>query len=255
MEIEIKGYRCGLLGKWVEMVEDEFAKIINEDERISDFYVKNNSDKTPITISTQLRTMAQRIQSNIFDGHTGKVSRKYVNDKIREAHYAEKETIFTMRTHYWTENDKVYVKGCTLLIHLAPLSRDLCSFIYDLDTLWEMHKWLLHHEVGHFIDHILNGHNISLQESDREYDRVQKDYANHYEWVRKYEKEPGYNCDTVNRAYYNIPSEARANEYGGVDIDEMIRLSNKLDSYGENSVITLDISVRKVVTKSESKGE
>lgn len=243
MKANILGKRGGILGTWIRKLEIEFDNLLNDDKRIMDFYIKNNSDETPICFNFQLRTIAQKLQSDIFDNHPGKISRDYVNGKLRDAHYSEKESVFTLRTHYHVENGRVYIKGCTLLVSTSTLAQDICYNIYDLEYLWKLHSWLLRHEVGHFVDHILNDHGITLEESDKRSDQVEEDYKNHFEWAYEYMKQPNASYATINKAYYNIPSEARANEYAGISVDDMQKAQDDNDSNWTNKVITLDINV------------
>jgi hypothetical protein len=108
---------------------------------------------------------------------------------------------------------------------------------------------LLHHEVGHFIDHIVNDNGITVEESNRRIDETQDNYEKYYKWLEKYEKEPGYSPDTVSRAYYNIPSEARANEYGGIDVEEMIKIKNEHYSKIGSKAVTVSVDIVKIEDK------
>lgn len=248
MKIDVLGKHGGILGAWVARLEDEYDDLLNNDKRIMDFYTKNNSEKNPITFTFTLRTIAQKLQDDIFYNHPGKVSRKYVNEKLRSAHYSEKESVFTLRTHYYIENGRVYVKGCTLMVSVATLAQDICFNIFDLDYLWKLHSWQLRHEVGHFVDHILNDHAITVEESDKRSDQVKEDYRKHFDWAYEYQRQPNFSTATVNKAYYNIPSEARANEYAGISVDDMQKAQDDNDSEWNNKVITLDINVSKIKT-------
>ena len=64
--------------------------------------------------------------------------------------------------------------------------------------------------------------------------------------VDDYMKQPNPSYNTINRAYFNIPNEARANEYGGVDIDELIKLNNEYNEKYKGKITTIDIKTLEI---------
>lgn len=236
----------GVLELWVDKIEKEFISILDNSDHVQNWLKTVDPDKVEIKIKTV--TMSSYIQEEITN--MKRVTKSALKPMFYKFAEMEANSIFTMRTFYRRGDDGlVYVDGCTLFVRTAPLLADISLYLKDLDYMWKLHRWLLHHEVGHFIDHIVNDNGITVEESNRRIDETQDNYEKHYKWLEKYEKEPGYSPDTVNRAYYNIPSEARANEYGGIDIEEMIKIKNEHNSKIGNKIVTLNVDIVKIEDK------
>lgn len=236
----------GVLELWVDKIENEFINILGKSDHVQNWFKNADPDKVEIKIKTV--TMTTYMQEEIM--HMKRLTKTALKQKFYKFAEMESNSIFTMRTFYMLGDDGlVYVKGCTLFVRTAPLLADISLYLKDLDYMWKLHSWLLRHEVGHFIDHIVNDNGITAEECDRRIDETQKEYEKHYQWLEKYDKEPGYSPDTVNRAYYNIPSEARANEYGGIDVEEMIKIKNEHNSKIGNKVVTLNVDIVNIEDK------
>lgn len=236
----------GVLELWVDKIEKEFISILDNSDHVQNWLKTVDPDKVEIKIKTV--TMSSYIQEEITN--MKRVTKSALKQKFYRFAEMEANSIFTMRTFYTHGDDGlVYVKGCTLFVRTAPLLADISLYLKDLDYMWKLHRWLLHHEVGHFIDHLVNDNGISVEESNRRIDEVQENYEKHYKWLEKYEKEPGYSPDTVNRAYYNIPSEARANEYGGIDVEEMIKIKNEHNAKIGNKIVTVNVDIVNIEDK------
>jgi hypothetical protein len=236
----------GVLELWVGKIEKEFINILDNDDHVQNWLKTVDPDKVEIKIKTV--TMTSYIQEEITD--MKRITKSALKQKFYKFAEMEANSIFTMRTFYTRGDDGlVYVKGCTLFVRTAPLLADISLYLTDLDYMWKLHRWLLHHEVGHFIDHLVNDNGITAEECDSRIDGTQKDYERHYKWLEEYEKEPGFSPDTVNRAYYNIPSEARANEYGGIDVEEMIKIKNEHYSKIGSKAVTVSVDIVKIEDK------
>jgi hypothetical protein len=230
----------GVLELWVDKIEKEFINILDNSDHVQNWLKTIDRDKVKITIKTV--TMTSYMQEEIMS--MKRLTKTALKQKFYRFAHMEANSIFTMRTFYTRgEDGLVYVKGCTLFVRTAPLLADISLYLKDLDYMWKLHRWLLHHEVGHFIDHIVNDNGITVEESNRRIDETQENYEKHYKWLKEYEKEPGFSPDTVNRAYYNIPSEARANEYGGIDVEEMIKIKNEHNAKIGNKAVTVSVDI------------
>lgn len=241
--MEIKPSEGGIIKFWIDRIVGEYFRIIKNDPRIKEFIDKNDTEETPVNISVKRYSTSQMLYMDMLADHPGRLSHKFVEDKLEQMHYDETEVAFTMRTSYDVRDDRVWVSGGRLIIRTTALVYDLCMYVHDLDYLWNLHKLMLKHEVGHFIDHMLNQHGITVAEFDKHQEINAEDKRRHYEWLREYRKEPGFDAHTCNRAYYAIPSEARANEYGGITSDDLINIVKDKDKRWKNKVITLDINV------------
>lgn len=238
----------GILELWVDKIEKEFISILGNSDHVQNWLKTIERDKVDIRIKTV--TMTSFIQEEIMD--MKRLTKTALKQKFYRFAEMEANSIFTMRTCYTRGDDGlIYVDGCILFVRTAPLLADISLYLTDLDYMWKLHRWLLHHEVGHFIDHIVNDNGITVEESNRRIDETQKNYEKHYKWLEKYNNEPGYSHDTVNRAYYNIPSEARANEYGGIDVEEMIKIKNEHYSKIGSKAVTLNIDIVNIEDRSK----
>ena len=242
----LKIVKGGVLELWVDKIEKEFINILDNSDHVQNWLKTVDRDKVKIKIKTV--TMTSYIREGIMN--MKRLTKTALKQKFYKFAEMETNSIFTMRTFYRRGDDGlVYVDGCTLFVRTAPLLADISLYLKDLDYMWKLHRWLLHHEVGHFIDHIVNDNGITAEECDRRIGETQKDYERHYKWLKEYKKKPGYSPDTVNRAYYNIPSEARANEYGGIDIEEMIKIKNEHNAKIGNKAVTLNVDIVKIEDK------
>lgn len=237
----------GVLGFWIDRIKKEFIELIDKNEDIQKWWQTPSSEKLEIRIKTV--QMSAYILEQLLE--MKRISKKSLKSKFFKFIDMETSSIFTLRTLYFVDNGKIYVKGCVLIIRTAPLLNDLSAYMRDLDYLWKLHCWLIRHELGHFIDHIVNDNGITIEEFDRRNDQIEQDYERHYEWLKGYEKEPGYSVDTVNRAYYNIPSEAKANECACIDIEEMIALTHEHDKkyLGKATTVKFDVIKNEDVKK------
>lgn len=231
----------GVLGFWIDKIKKEFVELIDKNEDIQKWFQSPSSEKHVIKLKTV--QMSAYIMEQLLE--MKRISKKALKSKFYKFIDMETSSIFTLRTLYFVNDSKIYVKGCILIIRLSPLLNDLSAYLRDLDYLWKDHCWLIRHELGHFIDHILNDNGITVEEFDRRKNQIKQDYDRHYEWLKKYEKEPGYSVDTVNRAYFNIPSEARANECAGIDIEELIALTHEHEKEYRGKVTTVKFDVIK----------
>lgn len=230
----------GVLELWVDKIEKEFINILDNSDHVQNWLKTVDRDKVKIKIRTV--TMTSYIREEIAS--MKRITKSALKPMFYRFAEMEGNSIFTMRTFYRRGDDGlVYVNGCTLFVRTAPLLADISLYLTDLDYMWKLHRWLLHHEVGHFIDHIVNDNGITVEESNRRIDETQDNYAKHYKWLEKYNKEPGFSPDTVNRAYYNIPSEARANEYGGIDVEEMIKIKDEHYSKIGSKAVTVNVDI------------
>lgn len=236
----------GVLELWVDKIEKEFINILDNSDHVQNWLKTADPNKIDIRIKTV--TMTSYMREEIMS--MKRLTKTALKQKFYRFADMEANSIFTMRTFYARGDDGlVYVKGCTLFVRTAPLLADISLYLTDLDYMWKLHRWLLHHEVGHFIDHIVNDNGITVEESNRRIDETQNNYEKHYKWLKKYNKESGFSPDTVNRAYYNIPSEARANEYGGIDVEEMIKIKNEHYSKIGSKAVTVDVDIVNIEDK------
>lgn len=236
----------GVLELWVDKIEKEFINILDNSDPVQNWLKAVGPDKVEIQMKTV--TMTSFIREEITS--MKRLTKTALKRQFYKFAEMEANSIFTMRTFYTRGDDGlVYVKGCTLFVRTAPLLADISLYLTDLDYMWKLHRWLLHHEVGHFIDHIVNDNGITPEECDRRIDETRKDYERYYKWIEEYDKEPGYSPDTANRAYYNIPSEARANEYGGIDVEEMIKIKNEHESKIGSKAVTVSVDIVNIEDK------
>jgi hypothetical protein len=110
--------------------------------------------------------------------------------------------------------------------------------------MYKQYEWFLKHELGHFIDHILHHDGITKEELDEREKKKLDDYAKHYKWLDEYRKQPGCNPDTVNRAYYDIPGEAIANELMGINVEDMIKMENAMKKKYKNKMMITTIKLK-----------
>lgn len=243
----------GILELWVDKIEKEFFSILDNSDHVQNWLKTVDPDKVEIKIKTVMMTTYIRDEITSMK----RLTKTALKQKFYKLADMESSSIFTMRTFYTRGDDGLaYVNGCTLFVRTAPLLSDISLYLKDLDYMWKIHRWLLHHEVGHFIDHLVNDNGITGEEHSRQFDEIQKDYEKYYKWFEEYYKEPGYSPDTANRAYYNIPSEARANEYGGINVEDLIKLGREHDDKFKGKLVTMGIDVLKVEnipTKDERK--
>lgn len=232
----------GGIGKhYIKKIENKFIELLNNSPVVQDWF-KERGDEN-VDISLRVVSMSQFIGEDILS--MGRITKTAIKNRLSKYIDMESHSTFTMRTKYEHKDGKLYVKGCTLFVRIAPLLNDINVYIRDLEYLWKLYQWLLKHEVGHFIDHILNDNGITSEQHYQQIKETQDNYQKHYEWYDEYSKKPGYSIDTVNRAYYNIPSEARANECIGIDVEEMIAIQNEHNEKFLNKKTTIEINVLK----------
>lgn len=245
----------GLYGVWVRKIKNTLEKIIDEDERISKFLDDSKSTERPVKFNLRKSTTANILQTRMLKEHPGHITRKYVNDTLAKAYWDERDTPFTIGTTYCLKDGRVYIREFCLIVRIPTITRSICEHIFDLEHLWMKHEWLLRHEIGHCIDHIINVNGISLEEYNKLDNEYRDELDKYHEWLREYRKQKGFNPDTANRAYYNISGEARANEYAGIDVEEMIQLTNHFRTTYGNKTISVDISITDIKDKEKSKKE
>lgn len=234
-------YIGGILTTFIKRISNEFQKLLNDNEILNKFV--DDVGYENINVHVRVATMSSWIIKEILK--MPKLNRKAILNKASDFRTKESSSIFTLETIYDFKDGKVYVKGCDLIIRRAALANDIATHIVDLNYIWKMYKWMLRHEMGHFIDHVVNDHGESIEEYKRKRGEVEENYRKHYEWLADYIKQPNHSVNTINKAYYNIPSEARANEYGGVNIDEMIKLDDEYAKEHKGKITTIDIKTFK----------
>lgn len=231
-----------------DKIEDEFIDMLSNNTHIQDWLDKVDEDNIDVRIKST--TMSNYIETELLAMR--RITKTAIKESFAKFDQMEHTSVFTMQTHSIIGDDgKVHIKGCTLVIRIPPLLEDIAREIYDLDFLWDIYKWLLRHEVGHFIDHIINDDGITVEEFEMRKKETKEYYTKHYQWVADYKKQPGYSCETITRAYYNIPFEARANEYAGIDIEDLIKLDKEHDDRFDNKKITLELKVVNIEDYSE----
>lgn len=242
----------GMLKHMIGRINEEFVNLLNNDKRVIDWIDKNGVDN--VYIATKQMTMSRYIQTQLFD-HKGHLTYKYVNDVLMQMNSTELYAPFSMTTRYEIKDDKVYVTGCILIIRTGTIASDIALFIHDIENIWKRYQWLLKHEVGHLVDHINHRNGISIKEFQDCKNQTIRDYMNHDKWHAEYKQKPGYNPDTANRHYYNIPSEAAANEAAGIDVDEMIKIDGEYRKMWDNKNISIDINILNVEDKPKNDGK
>lgn len=235
-------YIGGLLTTFINRISKEFLKLIDDNEIINKF--ADNVGYENVNIRVRNVTMSSWIINEILK--MPKLSRKAILAKASDFRNKEKSSVFTLETIFYFKDGKAYVEGCDLIIRRAALANDITTYIVDLNHIWKTYKLMLRHEMGHFIDHIVNDHGISIEEFERKQNEIKENYRKHNEWVDDYKKQPNPSYNTINRAYFNIPSEARANEYGGVDIDELIKLNNEYNEKYKGKITTINIKTLEI---------
>lgn len=243
--VELKAIGGNMLNFWIRRIIDEFEMLLEEDKRIQEFCDKKGYDNVDfsvktITISTDM--------SEQLAAHRGHLTRKFINDILKHYHHLELSSTFSIMTQYALDNDTqtLTIKGAVLIIRQAALARDIATTIHDLENMWKGYQWLLRHEMGHFIDHILNTDGITFDEFDKIRKECDDAYHRHDLWLDEYKSQPNYSSERVNRVYYNIPSEARANEYAGISVEDLIKLDREHDDKFNGKLVTMGIDVLKV---------
>lgn len=234
-------YIGGILTTFIKRISNEFQNLLNDNEILNKFVDDVGCEN--INIHVRVATMSSWIIKELLN--MPKLNRKAILNKASDFRNKETSSIFTLETIYDFKDGKVYVKGCDLIIRRAALANDIATHIVDLNYIWKMYKWMLRHEMGHFIDHVVNDHGESIEEYRRKREEISENYRKHYEWLDDYMKQPNHSINTINRTYYNIPSEARANEYGGIDVDEMIKLDDEYAKKHKGKITTIDIKTFK----------
>ena len=234
----------GLLDMWVDRIIAEYKDITHTNEYITKFVNKYGTADKPIKFGVRTESLGTHAIRDIFTNHKGHVSRKYVEGRLKELRHIENTSVFSMET--LVEADKhgnICVTGGMLTVRRSVLARDLCYWIHDLDALWKQHQWLIRHEVGHLIDYMVNMHGHPRSKLIDRCKDTRENYSRHRAWVEQYKKEPGFDIHRINRAYYNIPIEARANEYAGIDIEDMIKMITEAKAKYAEKHIKLKIEV------------
>lgn len=238
--------RDGFIDAWILRIKDYYRELVDANEHITNFLEKYHTSDKPFKFGLRTESLGTHAIRDIFGNHKGHVSRKYVESRLKELTHIEQSSIFSMETYVDCVDGKINVTGCMLTIRRSVLARDLCNRIYDLDSVWEQHKWLLKHEVGHLIDYMINMQGRTRAELLNRYEETREAYSRHREWVAKYKKEPGFDIHRINRAYYNIPTEARANEYAGIDIEDMIKTIKETSAKYANKRIKFKIEILEI---------
>ena len=220
----------------VDKITDEFKRLLENDDRVQEFV--NKFGKEYFIVTVKVLKMSEYIKQTM-EVEKFPISKNEFDRMFREFTNIESST-FTMRTGFDFKDGREYVKECQLVIKKPALEDDICDYIANLPLLMNMYEILLRHEWGHFVDHIINDHGRLRSEFDEKVNTVKNDYSKYYEWCEEYRKKPGCKMETAIKAYYNIPSEARANEYGGVDIDEYIKYRKELNDNIRGNIITIE---------------
>ena len=228
--------KASLVEIMVDKITNEFVSLLENDERVQEFL--NKFGKENLIVTVKVLKMSQYIKQTM-ETEKFPISKNKFDEMFREFTNIESST-FTMKTGFEFRDGREYVKECQLVIKKPALEDDICDCIANLPLLMNMYKILLRHELGHFVDHIVNDHGILRSEFDEKLNIIKNDYSKHFKWREEYRKKPGCKMETAIKAYYNIPSEARANEYGGVNIDEYIKCRKEIVENIRGNIITID---------------
>jgi len=220
----------------VDKITDEFRRLLENDDRVQEFCDKIGRENLIVTV--KVLKMSEYIKQTM-EVENFPISKNEFDRMFKKFIDIETST-FTMRTGFDFKDGREYVKECQLVIKKPALEDDICDCIANLPLLMNMYKMLLRHELGHFVDHIINDHGILRSEFDEKLNIIKNDYSKYYEWSEEYRKKPGCKMETAIKAYYNIPNEARANEYGGVNIDEFIKCRKEINETIRGNIITIN---------------
>lgn len=237
-------YYGGLVEVFIDKIEKFLRKYIKTDERIKK-WVEKKGGWEKVQFLMRVETLSEQFEDEI-KRYRGRMTKKWLYDRLREYKHREYGSTFSTTTWEKVIDGKVDIRGQVVYIKRNSIARDICTDIYELDTLWKRYEWLLKHEMGHFIDHIINHDGIPIEEYEAWDDAVGEAYEKHYKWLEEYEKLPGFKSDTVNRKYYEMPQEARANEYAGIDVEEMIKLDNQSAKKFKGKIITTNIQINNI---------
>lgn len=239
MKIDIKSD-----GSIIGYVVDEIIKVL--EETLQDPRVQEYDKKHDLRVQFDQETMAQNLREKLIERSKGHITRNALDDALMQAHEMEFTTPMSAQTAYKEENGKWVVDGVIFMIRPVIIAKDICDNIYNFELVLEMYRWLAKHEVGHFIDHIVHMNGITEQEIFEFNKDLDAEYLRYYKWKDEYRKDPGYNTDTVNRRYYNIPAEARANECAGISVEDIIDVMHNLHDVWKNKTLTLEIKTSNV---------
>lgn len=228
--------KASLVEIMVDKITTEFKSLLENDKRVQEFL--NKFGKENLIVTVKVLKMSQYIKQTM-ETEKFPISKNEFDRMFKEFTNIESST-FTMKTGFEFRDDREYVKECQLVIKKPALEDDICDCIANLPLLMNMYKILLRHELGHFVDHIVNDHGILRSEFEEKLNIIKNDYSKHFKWREEYRKKPGCKMETAIKAYYNIPNEARANEYGGVDIDEYIKCRKEIVENVRGNIITID---------------
>jgi hypothetical protein len=241
-EIPYHGGMSELVSSWIIRY---IQKLIKNDKRIKEWVAKRK--ETEKDFEPKYVMFVNYATDNIkadIRRHKGHITKKWLFNILKEESQKEDTNTFSISPRYRVDNGVFYITGFVLYVRYSGITRDLCLNLYDLDYMYKQYEWFLKHELGHFIDHILHHDGITKEELDEREKKKLDDYAKHYKWLDEYRKQPGCNPDTVNRAYYDIPGEAIANELMGINVEDMIKMENAMKKKYKNKMMITTIKLK-----------
>ena len=237
-------YSGGVLSTFMMRIENTYTNLIHTNEKIQKWVNKVGEDNIDLGIKRYTMTNYIREQINQHKGH---ITYKYINSELSHLNRLEIDSPFSFSTLLILENDNLlHVKGGDLCVRIPTIARDICTYLHDLDCLWKQYEWLLKHEIGHLIHHIENSDGISIAEKQEIENDNYEEYKKFDQWSMEYKKSPGYNSDTVNKRYYNIPGEACANEAIGIDVDDLLLIDHEYKEKFKDKKICVEINIKEI---------
>jgi hypothetical protein len=230
-----------LVGYFVNMLTDEYAKLKNEFKDI--FEVAPVEPRLSMQPNSVTHLWNRRIIS-AFGGEDEITFKKLLNEFQR---YNNDDVDVSMWANYKTdlENGIVKTTDLSIDINFEVLRADIVYNLEMLELVEENYRLSLRHEVGHIMDYILN---FNGRPADEVRDIIKKYKDDKEKYYQKfYEKDMSgrkkeYSEEERMRYYYTeIEGERTANELSNANVDRMIEIEGLLAYHGNDFEVDFEV--------------
>lgn len=220
----------------LEVIYDECEKFMNENPEV---FTEHYKHIIYIGAVSQISSMFH----SHFKFKEGNIPSEYVN-KIFERYEHGVPYMQAWIPPSDPSLDVFKIKYIVIDIIHERICEDIIKNMYRLDEFFENIRNYVRHELGHVMWFIsLDGKPNEFVEQDTE--SCEKEMDEHFKWVK--ENDDNLTTEEKLRRYHEIPSEALANDLGGVCIEDLI----KFETSHSNSEVEINIVKKDTITENK----